>query len=150
MINESDGYQFEDLCAMQQKLTFSLVETGFTRYGMEFGEEKFITLGLCNVHNDYYTNLTLLLSDQCQHEIKVAVFSDNARIIFKGPKGFSGSIFEQLEDTLYLKLCNRTMATFEGLNRIEKQYHPEEALHKALLNAIIHRDYSFREALLSM
>lgn len=107
---------------MNQDLTFSAVETAFDRYGVEFGEEKFITLGLRNAHDDHYTNLALLLSDQCQHTIKVAVFADNTKTIFKDAKEFSGSIFQQLEDTYsYLKLCNRTMATFEGLNRIENK-----------------------------
>lgn len=129
---------------MQQELTFSVAETAFIRYGVQFGEEKFITLGLRNVHDEHYTNLALLLSDQCQHTIKVAVFADNTKTIFKDAKEFSGSIFQQLEDTYsYLRLCNRTMATFEGLNRIEKQDYPEEALREALLNAIVHRDYSF-------
>ena len=144
MIKESDGDQFENLRTMQQELTFAAAETAFARYGVKFGEEKFITLGLRNVHDDHYTNLALLLSDQCQHTIKVAVFADNTKTIFKDAKEFSGSIFQQLEDTYsYLKLCNRTMATFEGLNRIEKQDYPEEALREALLNAIVHRDYSF-------
>lgn len=144
MIKESDGDQFEKLRTMQQELTFSAAETAFVRYGVEFGEEKFITLGLRNVHDDHYTNLALLLSDQCQHTIKVAVFADNTKTIFKDAKEFSGSIFQQLENTYsYLKLCNRTMAKFEGLNRIEKQDYPEEALREALLNAIVHRDYSF-------
>ena len=40
-------------------------------------------------------------------------------------------------------LCNRTEATFHGLERIEKQDYPEEALREALLNALVHRDYSF-------
>lgn len=46
---------------MQQELTFSSAETAFARYGVKFCEEKFITLGLRNVHDDHYTNLALLL-----------------------------------------------------------------------------------------
>ena len=50
----------------------------------------------------------------------------------------------QLEDTFdYLMLCNRTTASFKGLERIEKKDYPEEALREALLNAIVHRDYSY-------
>ena len=40
-------------------------------------------------------------------------------------------------------LCNKTAATFKGLERIEKQDYPEGALREALLNALVHRDYSF-------
>ena len=129
---------------MQQDLTFEETEHTFARYGVAFSEEKFIALGLRNLHNDHYTNLALLLSDQCQHTIKVAVFADEARTVFKDAKEFGGSLFRQLEDTYsYLQLCNRTMATFRGLNRAEKQDYPEAALREALLNAMVHRDYSF-------
>lgn len=114
---------------MQQDLTFEEAAQAFARYGVAFSEEKFIALGLRNLHDDRYTNLALLLSDQCQHTIKVAVFADEARTVFKDAKEFGGSLFRQLEDTYsYLQLCNRTMAAFHGLNRVEKQDYPEEAL----------------------
>lgn len=32
---------------------------------------------------------------------------------------------------------------FKGLERIEKSDYPEEALREALLNALVHRDYSY-------
>lgn len=144
MIKESDGDQFERLRTMQQELTFSAAEAAFVRYGVDFGEDKFIALGLRNIHDDHYTNLALLLSDQCQHTIKVAVFADESNTVFKDAKEFSGSIFEQLDQTYtYLLLCNRTMSTFEGLTRIETKDYPDEALREALLNAMVHRDYSF-------
>ena len=71
-------------------------------------------------------------------------FGDDANTTFKDNKEFGGSIFTQLEDTFdYLMLCNRTTASFKGLERIEKKDYPEEALREALLNAIVHRDYSY-------
>ena len=65
MIKESDGDQFEDMRTMQQDLTVEEAEQAFARYGVAFSEEKFITLGLRNLYDDHYTNLALLLSDQC-------------------------------------------------------------------------------------
>lgn len=44
---------------------------------------------------------------------------------------------------MYLSLCNRTSAAFKGLERVEKSDYPEEALREALLNAFVHRDYSY-------
>ena len=144
MIKDTDGDQFEDMRTMEQELTFEEAENAFKHYGVEFSEDKFITLGLRNLHDDHYTNLALLLSDQCKHTVKVAVFADEDKTIFKDAKEFEGSIFRQLDDTYsYLLLCNRTMSTFQGLNRIEKKDYPEEALREALLNAMVHRDYSF-------
>lgn len=129
---------------LQQDLTFEKAEAVFKRYKVEFSEEKFITLGLRNIHDDQYTNLALLISDQCQHTIKIAVFGDAENITFKDAKEFGGSVFQQLDESYdYLALCNRTVSTFRGLERIDKQDYPEEAIREALLNAIVHRDYSF-------
>ncbi len=144
MIKESDGDNFEVMRSMKQELTFESAAKAFKRYGVEFGTKKYRALGITQESSPLYTNLALLLSDQCEHTIKVAVFGDDANTSFKDNREFDGSIFKQLEDTFqYLMLCNKTAATFQGLERIEKQDYPEEALREALLNAIVHRDYGF-------
>ena len=144
MIKDSDGDVFEDMRSLRQKLTFDEAEAAFKRYKVEFAEDKFITLGLRNIHDDQYTNLALILSDQCQHTTKIAVFGDTENITFKDAKEFGGSIFKQLDDSYaYLALCNRTAATFKGLEWIEKSDYPEEAIREGLLNALVHRDYSY-------
>ena len=127
-----------------QELSFDEAERTFMRYKVDFSEEKYISLGLRNIDDDQYTNLAMLLSDQCQHTIKIAVFGDESNITFKDAKEFCGSIFKQLDDSYaYLTLCNRTAATFKGLERVEISDYPEAALREALLNAIVHRDYSY-------
>ena len=144
MIKDSDGDVFEEMRTVTQELSFDDAERVFARYKVDFSEEKYIALGLRNIHDDQYTNLAWILSNQCQHTTKVAVFGDEANITFKDAKEFGGSIFKQLEDSYaYLALCNRTTATFRGLERIEKSDYPEEALREALLNALVHRDYSY-------
>ncbi len=144
MIKDSDGDVFEDMRSLHQELTFDEAEAAFKRYKVELTEDKFIALGLRNIHDDQYTNLALILSDQCQHTTKIAVFGDTENIIFKDAKEFGGSIFKQLDDSYaYLALCNRTAATFKGLERIEKSDYPEEAIREGLLNALVHRDYSY-------
>ena len=144
MIKESDGDVFEEMRTSAQELSFEEAERTFKRYKVEFSEEKFIALGLRNIHDDQYTNLAMILSDQCQHTTKIAVFGDEANITFKDAKEFGGSIFKQLDDSYaYLTLCNRTAATFKGLERVERSDYPEDALREALLNALVHRDYSY-------
>ena len=144
MIKESDGDMFEEMRSMEQSLTFEAAAAAFRKYGVDFGPEKYRALGVTQKNDELYTNLALIISDQCAHTTKVAVFGDDSNTTFKDNKEFGGSIFKQLEDTFtYLMLCNKTAATFKGLERIEKQDYPEGALREALLNALVHRDYSF-------
>ena len=144
MIKGSDGDIFEGMRTMEQNLTFEEADGAFSRYKVDFSEDKYIALGLRNMHDDQYTNLALMLADQCQHTTKVAVFGDDSNTIFRDAKEFGGSIFKQLDDTYaYLMLCNRTSSTFKGLERIDKSDYPQEAMREALLNALVHRDYSF-------
>ena len=142
MIKESDGDNYEDSRSLDQDLTFSAAETAFQRYGVEFSIEKYRVLGI--TQNDIFTNLALLLSDQCLHTTKIAVFKDEFCTEFRDSKEFGGSVFKQFEDSVtYLALCNRTASTIKGVVRTDKKDYPEEAIREALLNAIIHRDYSF-------
>ena len=142
MIKESDGDNFEASRCMEQELTFHAAETAFKQYDVEFSVEKYRALGITK--NDVFTNLALLLSDQCHHTIKVAVFKDEFCTEFRDSKEFGGSVFKQFEDVVnYLALCNKTVSTIKGLVRTDKQDYPEEVIREALLNALVHRDYSF-------
>ena len=142
MIKESDGDTYEDARSLEQDLTFHAAETTFERYGVEFSVQKYRALGI--TQNDIYTNLALLLSDQCHHTTKIAVFKDEFCTEFRDSKEFGGSVFKQFEDAVnYLALCNKTVSTIKGVVRTDKQDYPEEAIREALLNALVHRDYGF-------
>ncbi len=144
MIKDADGDNWETMRSLEQEMTFSHAKKAFQKYNVEFSKEKYRTLGITDASDSLYTNLALILSDQCGHTTKVAVFGNDANTQFRDNKEFSGSLFEQLENAFsYLMLCNKTVATFKGLDRLERQDYPEEALREALLNAIVHRDYSF-------
>lgn len=144
MIKECDGDIFEEMRSTVQELTFESASNIFKKYFVEFSEEKYRALGIIQPDNKLFTNLALILSDQCSHTIKVAVFGDVNNTSFKDNREFSGSVFRQLEDTAnYLALCNKTTSSFKGLERIETKDYPDDALREALLNAVVHRDYSF-------
>lgn len=130
--------------SLNQNLTFDAAQKAFEKYLVKFSEEKYIALGIKDNTNSLYTNLGFLLSDQCQHTTKVAVFADENNTEFRDSKEFSGSLFTQLDDTFsYIMLCNKNVSEFKGLERIDSFDYPEEALREALLNSIVHRDYSF-------
>ncbi len=144
MIKNSDGDVFEEMRSMEQELTFYSAEKTFNKYNVEFSKEKYRALGITDESNSLFTNLAVVLSDQCLHTTKVAVFGDDMNTEFRDSREFTGSVFEQIEDVFsYLMLCNKTVATFNGLERIERTDYPQEALRESLLNAIVHRDYSF-------
>ena len=144
MIKLSEKETFEGERALNQDLHFTEATDEFSVKKVEFGESKYVSLGLINPDDGLYTNLAVLLSDECKHTIKVAIFEGSDKRIFKDRKEFTGSLFKQLRNCYeYLELCNHTAATFEGLDRIDREDYPASALREALLNALVHRDYSF-------
>ena len=144
MIKDSDGDAFEENRSLNQDLTFEAAQKAFQIYGVEFAPEKYRALGIIQKKDNIYTNLALILSDQCAHTTKIAVFSDDACTVFRDSREFGGSVFKQFEDTVnYLALCNKTVSTIKGVIRTDKPDYPEEAIREALLNAIVHRDYSY-------
>lgn len=142
MIKLSDKEGFTELRSLEQSLTFTVAEKVFKDAGIAFGEAQKVTLGLIDTDGQY-TNLGLLLSDQCEHTIKLAVFEGTTKAVFRDRKEFFGSLFKQLADvTEYVNLINKVHATFRGLQRIDSYDYPPVAIREALLNAIVHRDYS--------
>ena len=143
MIKLTDGDKFEEARSLPQELTFNAAADEFSRCGMEFGRSQLRTLGIVGA-DGLYTNLGLLLSDQCTHTVKFAVFSGTKKGSFKTRKEIDGSLFKQMRSAFdFLNLSNNLAATFSGLDRIEQYDYPEEAVREAMLNAIIHRDYAF-------
>lgn len=143
MIKETSGDCYEAARSINQQLTFENTENYFARRNLPLGDQQKRTLNIIGA-DDTYTNLGMLLSDQCVHTIKLAVFDGSKKSVFRDRKELSGSLLIQLEDAYaYIDQFNRTRAEFEGLNRIDKRDYPSEALREALLNAITHRDYSF-------
>lgn len=65
LIKNADGDSFEAARSLSQELTFSSAEQEFERRGLPFGQEKFSALGLFDESKKLFTNLALLLSDQC-------------------------------------------------------------------------------------
>ncbi|MCI6696753.1 MAG: putative DNA binding domain-containing protein [Solobacterium sp.] len=140
MIKETDGDVYEALRSINQDLTFNSCENEFKNRNIDFKEQE-----LKLVSNDgLYTNLGLLLSDQCPYTIKAAVFEDYDQSLFKDRNEFSGSLLKQLEDVYsFIDKYNNNRSTFDKLWRIDTRDYPEKALREALLNSIVHRDYSY-------
>ena len=144
MIKETDGDHFEEMRSLEQNLTFEAAKKEFSKRNVLFGEAQMNTLGIMT-HDGVYTNLGLLLSDQCVHTIRVAAFEGTTQNQFKDRKEFSGSLFQQMDEVYdYIDFRNQTHSTFQKLYRIDQRDYPETAVREALLNLLVHREYSFR------
>jgi ATP-dependent DNA helicase RecG len=144
MIKETDGDRFEEMRSLEQNLTFEKAGKEFADRNIKFGQVQMKTLGIMT-QDGVYTNLGLLLSDQCMHTIKAAVFEGTNQNQFKDRKEFTGSLFQQMDDVYdFIDFRNQTHSTFEKLRRIDRRDYPEVAVREALLNVLVHREYSYR------
>ncbi len=148
MIKESDGDRYEAIRCTNQQLTFDYAEIEFRKSSIEFGTNQKKTLKIINDDN-MFTNLAELLSDQCVHTIKAAVFDGTEKINFKDRTEFSGSVLKQVNDAYdYINRYNRTRSEFKDIHRIDIRDYPTPAVREALLNAVVHRDYAFSGSIL--
>ena len=143
MIRETAGDSYEEARSLIQELTFNEADFVFENKQIPFGDAQKRSLGLIG-EDGTYTNLALLLSDQCTHTVKIAVFEGEQKTVFKDRREFCGSSLKQLNDAYqFIDQFNHTHAHTEGLYRVDKRAYPTEAIREALLNAIVHREYSF-------
>lgn len=148
MIKETDGDSFENMRSINQAVTFEAAKKEFEKRNVVFGQPQMQTLKIVSA-DGIYTNLGLLLSEQCPHTIKAAVFEGINQNVFKDRREFSGSLMQQLNEVYdYIDFHNQTHATFRKLLRIDTRDYPEVAVREALLNTLVHRDYSFRASTL--
>ena len=143
MIKETDGDRFETMRSLEQDLTFESAKREFQLRNVDFGYQQMRTLQLVD-SDGLYSNLALLLSDRNTHTVKVAVFQGKDQTVFKDRREFGGSLLKQMNDIYeFIDFRNQTRSTFDKLSRIDVRDYPEVAVREALLNMLVHRDYSF-------
>ncbi len=143
MIKETDGESYEECRSLNQQLSFNALDEAFEKSDLTLKKPQFKTLGLIDADN-LYTNLALLLSDQCHHAIKAAVYQGTSKNHFRDRYEFSGSLINQMRETYaFIDRYNRTKSIINGLTRIDIRDYPETAIREALINSIVHKDYSF-------
>lgn len=141
MIAEYHGMTYESTRSLNQELTFHYARRQFEDRELEFGEIQMKNLHLYD-EDGLYNNLGLLLSDQCPHIIKAAIFKGNDKLNFRHRQEFGGSILKQLDDVYqFLEMQNHLTTTYDGLRRVDQYMYSLIALREGLLNSIIHRDY---------
>lgn len=148
MIRDTDGDNFEELRSLNQNLDFDFLKKEFEDANIKLEHSQMRTFNIID-EDGLYTNLGLLLSEQCPHTIKTAVFEGSTKEIFKDRFEFSGSLLKQMKDVYsFLNRYNRTNSEITGLKRTDTREYPEIALREALLNSIVHKEYSYSSSTL--
>lgn len=148
MIREAGDFHYEQERSLEQDLTFKETERFLQEAGVLFGEAERRTLRIVS-KDGLYTNLGLLLSDQCQHTVKVAIFSGKKQVVFRDRREFSGSLLLQVNQVIeYLDFHNALHSEIRGMKRLDSRDYPVESLREAIFNAFVHRDYGFSGSIL--
>ena len=74
--------------------------------------------------------------------VKIGFFKSDSDLVYQDE--IHGNLFQQVDETIDLLLTKYMKAyiSYEGLQRVERYLFPEPALREALLNAVVHKDYS--------
>ncbi len=148
LIVDSQNIPFEEITSKNQNLHFNYMNKIFTPKNINIDNNTLKTLNIINLDNKY-TNLGLLISDECPFSTKCAIFEGNNDIKFKDRKEFTGSLLKQVNEVSeYLNIYNRISGEIKGLERIDIRDYPEYALRESILNAIINRDYNYSGSIL--
>ena len=144
-IAETNGHAFELQRSIEQNLTFEYADKIFAEKKVEFSDGKKKTMRLKDL-DGFYSNLGMLVSDQCPFAVKMAHFSYDAVTgdeVFLEREEVTGSVLKVLDvcDD-WLKAHNRVGSTFKGVERVDHFDFPDTALREVLLNAIVHREYA--------
>jgi len=144
MILESNKYAFEEEDSFDQNLTFDYASRYFENHSISFSFENKKTLGIVSKEGKY-TNLGLIFSDQSPYLIKFATYKGETPLEFNTRKEFGGAILKIVDDVFnYFDLINEKNSKIIGYERIDNLDYPQYALREAFLNAIVHRDYSYK------
>lgn len=148
MLMSSYTISYEEQLSKNQDLTFETMNEVFSSNKLALKREQMKSFKLVNMSGNY-TNLAYLLSDQCMHSLKVAVYKGTSEYEFQNRREFGGSLFKILKDTLeYIEVNNNLTSQIEGYRRIDTRDYKPEVIREAVVNAIIHRDYSYSGSIL--
>jgi ATP-dependent DNA helicase RecG len=144
MLDAAGDGSFESRRALCQELTFEAFAEFMNSHQIKFSGSWKSETGFTGA-DGLYTNLALLLSDQCTHCLKAAVFNGGEVPELRDCRTFKGSLLKQISEALEFIVClSPKRAACDG--RTDAGDFPEEAVREVLVNAMAHRDYTLGDS----
>lgn len=128
----------------RQDLTFEQLRIYYAEHGKRLNDNFARTLELLTKEGEYNYN-AYLLADENGTSIKVAKYSslDRYDLIENNEYGYCSLVKATKSVLTKLEIENKTAATITPMERIETPMWNRIALREAVINAIVHNDYSF-------
>ena len=128
----------------RQDLTFEQLRIYYAEHGKRLNDNFARTLELLTKEGEYNYN-AYLLADENGTSIKVAKYSslDRCDLIENNEYGYCSLIKATKSVLAKLDIENKTAAKITPMERIETPMWNRIALREAVINAIVHNDYSF-------
>ncbi len=127
-------------------LDLTPIKSKFAAIGKVCDSNKLKNLKLLKEENGktYPSNALLILLGKFEHvTIKCSRFKGKTMDVFLDKKEYSGDLFTQLENAEnFIKNHIHLRGEINGLQRIDTYEIPIVAIREALVNAVVHRDYS--------
>lgn len=139
MIEETCGSEYDSMRSLRQDLTFRQAEAVFQSRGVPFDQENWSEIGITDAGDGQFTNLGLLLSDQCPFVTSIA-FANGTGAPDENPVVLKGSLWSQL---IRLYRILRQYAVDCGAPEVPEDSGPDRVLKTAIAYAVLNQDYTF-------
>lgn len=130
-----------------KNLTFTQLKIYYNEIGYEFNSNTYNQLNF-KMENNEFNYLAYLLSDQNSLVINVGKFkgTDVADMIELKSYSNQSLIKTTCEIVDYIESQNKTFTKIESPKRIEEKLFDSVAMREALINAIVHSDYTYENS----
>ena len=130
-----------------KKLTFTQLKIYYEEIGYEINPNLYSQLNF-KMENGEFNYLAYLLSDQNSLVINVGKFKGNDVYDLEELKSYSNqSLVKTTHEIVdYIESVNKTFTKITSLKRIEEKLFDSVAMREAIINAIVHSDYSYENS----
>ncbi|MGL4875109.1 MAG: ATP-binding protein [Clostridium sp.] len=146
----------EEICyedSINEEMLQKLLKDFSNLTGKNIERKDLFNIKILKVQNgkEYYTNAGKLLIEERDENsnliVRAARFKGNSDIEFIDSKNFSGVLYKQIEETInFIKVYIEKYSKIEGIQRQDEYRIPIVAIREALVNAVVHRDYTIEGA----